>query len=212
MRDSNNVDTAIVKNATNLLSSLEMIADFLGDERDDRSKRRTLDSIETELSRRGSIDPSKIQESLERGVITTRSTYSFVANILLPGIKSGKYDAEEKPKEARSPLSSKVLFQKLKDLNVEDDSEDGYGYERVDYYLNAAWALSEVPLEDIRRFTASMIVWLEAKAEWRKASKILQLCRMSKILGNWLSPEAAMAKVESDVEEDKELNKEIDGL
>lgn len=210
MRDSNNVDTELVKSATNLLALQELVADFLGYDRDRKTREAAIALVVGEAERRPSFDLSLLKERLDGSRISVIHKCAFIERKIAPEIRNGDYDG--KPKEARSPLSSKVLFQKLRELGVEDDSEDGYGYERVDYYLNAVWSLSEIPLEDIRRFTASMIVWIEAKAEWRKASKILQLCKMSKILGNWLDPEAAMAKVESDVEEDKRLNKEIDEL
>lgn len=212
MRDISNVDIPLVMEDANLLSSLNSIADFLGDERNPKAKGDALAYAKGELLKRPSIDGERLQSDLRLKAISVVYRFSYFAKCLIPDIQAGKYDSESKPEGTKKPLSSSRLFKKMRALGVEDDSGDGYGYERIDYYLNAVWMNSGIAIDEIHQFTAAMVVWIEARHEWRKASKIMELCRRSKILGNWLSPEDAMAKAEADVKEDRELNKEIDGL
>lgn len=192
---------------------LGAMSGFLGGQRDAGSKRIATDFIMKELSMRSSVDAAAFGDRLELATIGAKDRYLFAERVLVPEIRAGKFDGKEKASGGRrAHLSSRNLFEALRTLKVKDDSEDGYGYERVDYYLNAVWANTGITLEEIHKFTAGMIVWIEAKPEWRAASKVLRLCQMSKTLGAHMGPEEAMGQVERDVAESKELDKEIDGI
>lgn len=207
MRDFNNTHSTSVKNSEINSQLRELLAGFLSYDRDRMTREVAIGLVVEEATKRPSFDLSLFKERLDGSKLSIVNKCAFIERKIIPEIKDGNFDG--KPKEARKPLSSRALLRKLRSLGVVDDSDDGYGLERVDYYLNAVWGLSEIPLEDIRRFTASMVVWVEARAEWRAASKILQLCKMSKILGSWLSPDIAAAKVEEEASESKKLDMEF---
>lgn len=174
-----------------------------------KAREKAIQSVAEALRKRKSIDCEALRTRLASASMTVRNGYYFVTNLLMPDIIAGRYDG--KP-ETKSLLSSKILFEKLKKMNVEDDSEDGYGYERIDYYLNAVWMNSEITIDEIHQFTASMVVWVEARAEWRKASKIMELCRRSKILGKRMDSAKASEMVEASVRDCETLNDDLKRL
>lgn len=187
-----------------------MIDDFLDGDRNYRTREATIGLVVEEAKKRPSFDLSALKKRLDGSRISIISKCAFVERKIVPEIRKGDYDI--KPKERRLPLSSQNMFKKLKDLGVEDDSEDGFGYERVDYYLNAVWADTEITIEEIHKFSEGMIVWIEAKKEWRTATKVLKLCGMSKTLGAHMAPDEAMERVEREVAECKQLDEDLDGI
>lgn len=193
--------------------SIRAIEDFLGDERDGQSKATTSSIIRRELMKRPSVDSDKIRQRLESAVITTRSRYAFVGNLLMKDIRSGRYDGDEPKKEkakgAKEPLSSRNLFRAFERLGV---PKGDYAYERVDYYLNAVWMNSDITLEEIRSFTEGMLCWMEARHEWRTPENALRLCMMSKILGKHMGRDEAMRKVNEETAESKALDSEYEAL
>lgn len=193
---------------------LGAVSGFLGGQRDAGSKKVALDFIMKEISMRPSIDEEKLRDRLELATVGTRDRYLFAERFLIPEIRAGRYDGKGgKASEGRRPfLSSRNMFEALRTLGVTDDSEDGFGYERVDYYLNAVWVNTEITIEEIHKFSEGMIVWIEAKKEWRTATKVLKLCGMSKTLGAHMAPEEAMERVEREVAECKRLEKEWDEM
>ena len=175
-------------------------------EGNDKARARAVQSVAEALRKRQSIDCEALRTRLASASMTVRNGYYFVTNLLIPDIMAGRYDG--KP-ETKSLLSSKVLFEKLKKMNVEDDSDDGYGYERIDYYLNAVWMNSGITIEEIHQFTAAMVTWVEARAEWRKTSKIMELCRRSKILGKHMGSAKADEMAEASVRDCEALEEDL---
>lgn len=187
-----------------------MIDDFLDGDRNYRTREATIGLVVEEANKRPSFDLIALKKRLDGSRISIINKCAFVERKIVPEIRKGGYDI--KPKERRLPLSSQNMFKKLKDLGVEDDSEDGFGYERVDYYLNAVWVNTEITIEEIHKFSEGMIVWIEAKREWRTATKVLKLCRMSKTLGAHMAPDEAMERVEREVAECKRLDEDLDWI
>lgn len=217
MRDINNLNTTNIADSTNIpdnknvdVAALQgLLADFIGYDRDRRTREAAIGLVVAEAGKRPSFDISLLKERLDGSRISVIYKCAFIERRVVPEIKEGRFDGRP---EERGFLSSRNLFRCLDRLGVEDDSPDGYGLERVDYYLNAVWRGSDITIQEIHDFTERMVVWIEARHEWRKASKVLELCRRSKILGAHMEPDKALDEVEKDVMEDKEINKELDSL
>lgn len=218
MRDINNLNTTNIVDSTDIPDDMDidvaalqgLLAGFIGYDRDRRTREAAIGLVVEEAGRRPSFDISLLKERLDGVRISVIHKCAFIEKRVAPEIREGRFD--RRPIEDKGYLSSRNLFRCLDRLGVEDDSPDGYGLERVDYYLNAVWRGSAITIEEIHGFTERMVVWLEARQEWRKASKVLELCRRSKILGARMDPAKALEEVERDVGEDKRLDKEIDSL
>ena len=195
MRDLNNIETLI-----------RIVGNFLGNERDDGQKTTTLNIVKSEFDKRPSIDERKLKEQLAIGAIKTRSRYAYVANLLIPDIRAGKYDgiAKQKP-----PLLSTNLFKAMDEMGVKDDIDRTI----IDYYLNAVWEQSGITIEEIRYFTENAVKRMKSlPEEERKASALLDICKHSRTLHKHLSTEKTMEKVREWIDEDKSMDDEFKAI
>lgn len=198
MRDLKNIETLI-----------RIVGSFLGYERDDRQKTTTLNIVKSEFNKRPSIDERKLKEQLTIGAIKTISRYAYVANLLIPDIRAGRYDGETFKEVKKEMLSSSNLFKAMDEIGVKDDVDRVL----IDYYLNAVWMNSDITIDEIRHFTDKAIEWMKSlPEEKRKTSVFLELCKRSSTLSKCLSREKAMEKVQEWVEENERLDDELDAI
>lgn len=198
MRDLNNIETLI-----------RIVGSFLGYERDDRQKTTTLNIVKSEFNKRPSIDERKLKKQLTIGAVKTISRYAYVANLLIPDIKAGRYDGEPIKEVKKEMLSSSNLFKAMDEIGVKDDVDRVL----IDYYLNAVWMNSDITIDEIRHFTDKAIEWMKSlPPEKRKTSVLLELCKRSSTLSKHLSREKAMEKVGEWLKENESLDDELDEI
>ena len=198
MRDLNNIETLI-----------RIVGSFLGYERDDRQKTTTLNIVKSEFNKRPSIDERKLKEQLTIGAVKTISRYAYVANLLIPDIRAGRYDGEQIKEAKKEMLSSSNLFKAMDEIGVKDDVDRIL----IDYYIDAVWEQSDITIDEIRHFTDKAIEWMKSlPPEKRKTSVLLELCKRSSTLSKCLSREKAMEKVQEWVKENERLDDELDAF
>lgn len=198
MRDLKNIETLI-----------RIVGSFLGYERDDRQKTTTLNIVKSEFNKRPSIDERKLKEQLTIGTVKTISRYAYVANLLIPDIRAGRYDGEQIKEVKKEMLSSSNLFKAMDAIGVKDDVDRVL----IDYYLNVVWEQSDITIDEIRHFTDKAIEWMKSlPPEKRKTSVLLELCKRSSTLSKYLSREKAMEKVGEWLKENESLDDELDEI
>lgn len=198
MRDLKNIETLI-----------RIVGSFLGYKRDDRQKTTTLNIVKSEFNKRPSIDERKLKEQLTIGAIKTISRYAYVANLLIPDIRAGRYDGETFKETEKPPLSSTNLFKAMDEIGVEDDVDRIL----IDHYIYAVWMNSDITIDEIRHFTDKAIEWMKSlPEEKRKTSVFLELCKRSSTLSKHLPKEKAMEKVQEWIEENERLDDELDAI
>ena len=198
MRDLKNIETLI-----------RIVGSFLGYERDDRQKTTTLNIVKSEFNKRPSIDERKLKDQLTIGAVKTISRYAYVANLLIPDIRAGRYDGETFKETKKPPLSSTNLFKAMDEIGVIDDVDRIL----IDYYIYAVWEQSDITIEEVRHFTGKAIEWMKSlPKEERKTSVLLELCKRSSTLSKYLSREKAMEKVQEWIEENERLDDELDAI
>lgn len=200
MRDLKNIETLI-----------RIVGSFLGYERDDRQKTTTLNIVKSEFNKRPSIDERKLKDQLTIGAVKTISRYAYVANLLIPDIRAGRYDgiAEIEKTEKKPPLSSINFYKAMDEIGVIDDVDRIL----IDYYIDAVWEQSDITIEEVRHFTGKAIEWMKSlPKEERKTSVFLELCKRSSTLSKYLSREKAMEKVQEWMKENERLDDELDAF
>ena len=198
MRDLKNIETPI-----------RIVGSFLGYERDDRQKTTTLNIVKSEFNKRPSIDERKLKEQLTIGAVKTISRYAYVANLLIPDIRAGRYDGETFKETKKPPLSSINFYKAMDEIGVKDDVDRIL----IDYYIDAVWEQSDITIEEVRHFTGKAIEWMKSlPKEERKTSVFLELCKRSSTLSKYLSREKAMEKVQEWIEENERLDDELDAF
>lgn len=200
MRDLKNIETLI-----------RIVGSFLGYERDDRQKTTTLNIVKSEFNKRPSIDERKLKEQLTIGAVKTISRYAYVANLLIPDIRAGRYDgiAETEKTEKKPPLSSINFYKAMDEIGVKDDVDRIL----IDYYIDAVWEQSDITIEEVRHFTGKAIEWMKSlPEEKRKTSVFLELYKRSSTLSKYLSREKAMEKVQEWIKENERLDDELDAF
>lgn len=198
MRDLKNIETLI-----------RIVGSFLGYERDDRQKTTTLNIVKSEFNKRPSIDERKLKEQLTIGAVKTISRYAYVANLLIPDIRAGRYDGETFKETKKPPLSSINFYKAMDEIGVKDDVDRIL----IDYYIDAVWEQSDITIEEVRHFTGKAIEWMKSlPEEERKTSVFLELCKRSSTLSKYLSREKAMEKVQEWMKENERLDDELDAF
>ena len=196
MRDLNNIETLI-----------RIVGSFLGYKRDDRQKTTTLNIVKSEFNKRPSIDERKLKEQLTIGAVKTISRYAYVANLLIPDIRAGRYDGEPIKEVKKEMLSSSNLYKAMDAIGVKDDVDRVL----IDYYIDAVWEQSDITIEEVRHFTDKAIEWMKSlPKEKRKTSVFLELCKRSSTLSKHLSKEKAMEKAQEWLKENESLDDELD--
>lgn len=154
--------------------NLKDLAELLGEGREGLA---LMAEFEEEIPKH-KLDGEAFARAIAIAKANARSPIGFARKCILRDLIDGKYDRPEK-----EPLNGRDLLREMEENGFDDDS-DGYGYTRVDLWLQWYWEETPISIAEVRKVARGSFDYC-IKHDMRRASSMIALFMKSRILNGY---------------------------